>query len=557
MQGFMITLLLCSAAMSVPVLFYMAVTPVLAKHYSAKGCYYAWLIFVIGLLIPFRPQFGNPVVKIDVAGSGALPVIRIGHGGAVNGYAPMSPITSTVDVFHAAVSKLSWWQIAAAVWLGGMILFLAYHVVRHYRFLKLTARWSETVTDDQILALFRKVKTQMGISREVSLKRCDVIGSPMMTGFKKPGILLPKAHFTENELYFILKHELIHYKRKDLWYKCLVLVMAAVHWFNPVVHLMVKAVNIQCELSCDAEVVGSEGEDARQYYSETIIGVVRYGSKLKTALSTNFYGGKNGMKKRIFSIMDKSNKRAGVPVLFAAFILTMGTGVAFAANVSGSEMQYQDAVTQNASPVTPWISVDFIPDPAAYAPYAAFGITISEDGRKLLYEGQPVRQFVDEQAAGWAFYLDESGSGNLTVIRNDAGEITGMKRITEQKAQEYFERFFAEELTSDYPREEYKEPVKDVAWDLATENFQEGGNKYEQYQPFGITCTEAGGALFFHGQRVQFFIDQRDHKSADALWIDPDGTANVAVVRDASGQITGVESISEEKAQEYRTAFGV
>ena len=122
----------------------------------------------------------------------------------------------------------------------------------------------------------------------------------------------------------------MHYKQKDLWYKCLVLIATAFHWFNPIVYLIAKAIDIQCELSCDEKVVRGTNADIRVYYSETIIGVVRQQYKRKTALSTNFYGGKKGMKNRFLSIMDMSKKKVGVAVLCAALLLTLGTGVVFA-----------------------------------------------------------------------------------------------------------------------------------------------------------------------------------------------------------------------------------
>ena len=74
------------------------------------------------------------------------------------------------------------------------------------------------------------------------------------------------------------------------------LIATAFHWFNPIVYLIAKAIDIQCELSCDEKVVRGTNADIRVYYSETIIGVVRQQYKRKTALSTNFYGGKKGMK---------------------------------------------------------------------------------------------------------------------------------------------------------------------------------------------------------------------------------------------------------------------
>lgn len=553
MQGFLIMLILCSAVMSVLVLFYMAVTPLLAKRYSVTGLYYAWLILVIGLIIPFRPNFGNAVVRIDMPVRTTAPVIQIGNRAPLTVPAPSflsMPAPAPADAaapeaFFSAVLNLSWWQIAA-VWLTGMILFIVLQIIKHCRFLKLTARWSEDITDRETLALLQNLKTQVGISRKIGLQTCDTIGSPMLTGFVNPRILLPTANFVEDELYFVLKHELVHYKRKDLWYKCLVLAATAIHWFNPVVYLMAKVIAIQCELSCDAEVVRSADSDTRLDYSETIIGVVRYKSKLQTALSTNFYGGKKGMKKRIFSIMDMSKKKAGAAVLSGALILTLGTGVAFASNV---ESRYREITKDSSITVTPWFSAAFIPSPEVYAPYAAYGITISEDGRELFYNGQPVRMFVDDQADSWAFYMDEAGTGNWSAVRDDNGKLTGVESISPQKAQEYYENFFAEERDPDYLAKVYADAEREVVMEFG----QEGLHKYDKYARFGLTCSEDDGILTFNGQRVKFMIDWPAGESPDVLWTDDAGTVNLAAVLDASGEVTGIEIISEEKAGEYQS----
>ena len=317
MQNFIITLLICSITMSALALLYMAATPLLAKRYSVSGRYYAWLIFVIGLIIPFRPRLGNPIVRVDLPGNTALPVLRLGNAAPV--------MVPSNDALPSAVPNIQWWQIVAGVWLAGMFLFLAYHLVKHYRFLKLAARWGEDIADKQTLALLENLKAQMGISRKIGLQSCGSVGSPMLIGFIHPKIILPNKDFALDELRFILKHELVHFKRKDLWYKSLVLIAAAIHWFNPLIYLIVKAIDIQCELSCDAEVVRNMGADIRLSYSETIIGVVRYKSSIATAFSTNFYGGKKGMKSRIFSIMDTGKKKTGLVILCVALMLTVGT----------------------------------------------------------------------------------------------------------------------------------------------------------------------------------------------------------------------------------------
>jgi beta-lactamase regulating signal transducer with metallopeptidase domain len=50
--------------------------------------------------------------------------------------------------------------------------------------------------------------------------------------------------FTEDELRFILMHELVHCKRKDLYYKFLILIAISMHWFNPIAYL-IASVSLQ------------------------------------------------------------------------------------------------------------------------------------------------------------------------------------------------------------------------------------------------------------------------------------------------------------------------
>lgn len=523
MRGFLLILLICSVTMSGLALLYMAATPFLAKRYSVTGRYYGWLIIVIGLIIPFRPQFKNPIVKVAVPDTANAVVLRPGTG---------IPVT-VPDALTPSLTNISWWRVAAAVWLAGMAVFLCYHIVKHFRFLKLTAHWSENAADEQTLALLQTLKNQMGVSKNIDLKICDSIGSPMMTGFTSPRILLPRASFPQDELRFILKHELVHYKRKDLWYKCLVLTAAAIHWFNPIVHLMAKAIDLQCELSCDAEVIRNTGAGVRQRYSETILGVVRRRSKQKTALSTNFYGGKKGMKKRIFSIMDMGRKKAGAAVLCCTLVLTLGTGFAFAANPAGTE-------TEPSHETAPF-GYSFQPDPAIYSQYASYGITISNDGKTLLYNGQGIRLFVDEHSDTEAFFLDESGTLDLRVIRNASGKIIGIEGISRQKASEYRSAFFDGDTKSNVQ-------VKETAQDIA------GKNKFEQYSPHGITLSADGEALYHNGRRVRLFVDKASDGRFEAFWFDDAGEVNLSAVRNAAGQIASIQHMTEEQSREYQSA---
>lgn len=321
----MSTLLICSITMSVIALIYMLVTPLLEKRYSAKCRYYAWLVIIIGLIIPFRPQFISHVIQVEI------PTERI----VLFVTSTISTVESNDTNFIAQPTSthFSWWSweyVKSAVWFIGMTGFLAYHVIKHYRFMKTVSRWSDKITDEQILSTLQDTQQDMGIHEPIEIHSCPCIGSPMLIGFTNPRILLPDVDLKPSELTFVLKHELTHYKRKDLLYKYLILTAVAMHWFNPIVYVMAKAINSECEASCDADVIKSMDENTRYNYIKTIIGMIKYQTESRTALSTNFYGGKKDMKKRIYSIMDMSKKRIGIAIPCALLALTVGVSAAFA-----------------------------------------------------------------------------------------------------------------------------------------------------------------------------------------------------------------------------------
>jgi len=333
MQNFIIALLICSVVMSAIALLYMAGTPFFSKRYSEKWRYYAWMVIVVGLLIPFRPQLGNALVSVEAPALTWVYFANHYEGIIFNisGESTRRQIPHTQNLVTPSIMyNISWWQVGFAVWMGGMMVFFAHHIIKHYRFLKTVLRWSEEITDIQILSLYENIKSEVGIKKRIPLYLCP-FGSPMMIGLINPRIFLPTKELTYDELRFIFQHELVHYKRKDLLYKYFVVTAVAVHWFNPIVHLMARVIHIQCEISCDAVVMQNADKDTRQSYCKALIGVVKYQSNQKTALSTNFYMSKEGVKSRIISIMDSRRKKAGIVVVCLAVVLTIGAGFVFAA----------------------------------------------------------------------------------------------------------------------------------------------------------------------------------------------------------------------------------
>jgi beta-lactamase regulating signal transducer with metallopeptidase domain len=352
MRGFLIALMECSVTMSVLALCFIALTPWLSKKYATKWLYYGWLVIVIGLIIPFRLHPDTPLIHKDLFVN-TVAVQQMEYNGSdmmeqsqnqadtqnFLGGNPrkvsddQKPVSGIIwQILHSP-----WYMWAGALWVFGAVLFIALHGIRHRRFLQMIRRWSQEVTNQQTLDILQSQKVGLGISKQVAIRTCSCVSSPMMIGIIKPVVLLPEENYSVSTLSLFFNHELVHLKRRDLWYKILVLVATAIHWFNPVVYLMAKAIAVQCEISCDMEVMKNAEMDKRQEYSEIILNVVKNNRRMQTVFSTNFYGGKKEMKNRIFLIMDGTKKKTGIFILCAALILTLGSGVVFAAGSDNTE----------------------------------------------------------------------------------------------------------------------------------------------------------------------------------------------------------------------------
>lgn len=348
MQGLFVVLMECSITMSMLALCFIALTPWLSRRYTAKWLYYGWLVIVIGLIVPFRFHPDTPLIHKDLFVN-TVTVQQMEYDGldmmeqsqnqadTQDGDPEMvSDNRETASGFVWKILNNPWYLWMGALWIFGAVIFIAFHGIRHKRFLQMVRRWSQKVSDQQTLDILQGQKLGLGISKRVELRTCACITSPMMIGLVNPVILLPPEKYSEDELSLILRHELVHIKRKDLWYKILVFLATAIHWLNPVVYLMAKAIAVQCEISCDVEVVKETDLGRRQQYSETLLNVIKNKTRMQTAFSTNFYGGKKEMKNRIFSIMDRSKKKTGIFVLCAALILTLSSGVVFAAGLDNT-----------------------------------------------------------------------------------------------------------------------------------------------------------------------------------------------------------------------------
>jgi beta-lactamase regulating signal transducer with metallopeptidase domain len=277
-------------------------------------------------------------------------------------------IVDTVNTTVVAVATTPWGitSYVALIWAVGALCFLGWHIIGHLRFMSIINRWSERIESPEIVALFNRTKRELGIRNLIGLKTCPCVKTPMMVGFVHAVVLLPGLDISLDELKPILKHELIHYKRKDLFGKAIMLLALSIHWFNPIAHFMLKQACSLCEISCDEVVLAGADEKLRARYGEAIIGIIRNSGEVKTALSTNFFNSASGMKKRIYSIMDMTAKRFSPALLIVTLVIAFCSMTAFAITPNAATANANENVSEIASksdtpvsnPTTPEIPAD-------------------------------------------------------------------------------------------------------------------------------------------------------------------------------------------------------
>ncbi len=115
--------------------------------------------------------------------------------------------------------------------------------------------------------------------RKPRLRRSGAAQTPMTFGILRPTVVLPECGRTPDELRYILLHELTHVRRFDVAYKWLMLLVTSVHWFNPLAWQLERMVSRDCELSCDAAVVGGLTAPERIAYCRTLLQAAAAGQR--------------------------------------------------------------------------------------------------------------------------------------------------------------------------------------------------------------------------------------------------------------------------------------
>lgn len=223
------------------------------------------------------------------------------------------------------------------VWILGMSSLFLLKTLSYFKFKSMVVRNSSGIHDPQILDIFSDCKERLKIRRNIPLRLCHNISSPMLIGIFNPVILIPHIEDDEEMLNMVFIHELNHYRRKDILIKSIGLMINAIHWFNPIVYIMLKKLDTFCEYSVDENVVEKMETQDRKYYCETILNLMDASVKrreLTTSMNTNT----RELKSRLENIVyfKKESRKIYVRSIFILMLIFI-SGIVISCSTAASQ----------------------------------------------------------------------------------------------------------------------------------------------------------------------------------------------------------------------------
>lgn len=162
-----------------------------------------------------------------------------------------------------------------------------------------------------------EIKEELQVKRNIKIICSKLCDAPITIGVFSPVIIFPtldKLNLEPTDYQYILKHELIHIKNKDLLIKFLTLFALAIHWYNPICYLLYYELCVVSEMDCDYGVIKGINDAQRQRYSHLILNLAATGSSKKERFAVGLVNNDTAtFERRILEM--KQTRKNSKPVL--------------------------------------------------------------------------------------------------------------------------------------------------------------------------------------------------------------------------------------------------
>ena len=303
-----------SLAVSIFLAVLLSVPQKYLDRYLPRSRNLLWMILAIRLLFPLQPDFRPVTVRF------------------------VAPYRLTGLPPETRMPNLSLIQILTMVWAFGVFLYLLVHLIWYKRFERRMERgraFSSLSPAQSRLAkeTFYEVKYALGIYDPISLWISSEASGPMLLGFCHPKVVIPDCPMDQKNLEMIFRHELMHHRRHDSWYRLMLLGAFALHWFNPLVYWMARRAAQDLESSCDRSVVSGQPQEFVCEYAQALLNTAKCLMKRQnvhqTVLVSYFSSGAQRLKKRFAELFSPARKAGVCLIVLSALFVVFSSSLVF------------------------------------------------------------------------------------------------------------------------------------------------------------------------------------------------------------------------------------
>lgn len=103
--------------------------------------------------------------------------------------------------------------------------------------------------------------------------------------------------------------------------------MILLHWYNPLIYLLIREVYVVCEKTCDKTVIESLDEKQKMHYANLVLEAAQHYTKINTVFINTFSSHKKQMKERLLFMTRKNDKASCWKMMTALMIFIVAVSM--------------------------------------------------------------------------------------------------------------------------------------------------------------------------------------------------------------------------------------
>ncbi len=201
------------------------------------------------------------------------------------------------------------WDVLMFVWAAGIVCqsgkkFSVYRKLKRVMRLLPSAGLGEFLEEKGLHELEKYKDT------DIRVVVTEFAGAPCLAGIRNSTILLPENNYSREELSYIIQHEMMHYKNKDVCKKMMLDFLCTAFWWNPAFFYLKKKLFHMIEISNDRILTKEMEDEGKKAYMECLMNVAVKIRRQEIPLEVSFNKSSvRELKQRIVLIQENAEEQ--------------------------------------------------------------------------------------------------------------------------------------------------------------------------------------------------------------------------------------------------------